>query len=297
MRIMKTDVRRWLWSLALLFAGLLAQSQAFADTSLDQGRLWRIEQQGRVSYLFGTMHSEHADVVTLPLIIRSHFESAKTLVLEMVLDQDAVLALSRAGMISDGPDLRELLGPALYRRTADAMEDYGVPEHALRSMKPWMVFSTLMMPKSRTGMFLDLQLYYEALAKGKTVKGIETAQEQIAVFDTMPIADQVVLLEDTLEQLPEMQAYFDRMREIYLSGDLAALERFSNEMMAGDDPELIARFNRRFITDRNRLMAERLEPVLKDGDAFIAIGALHLPGEQGVLHLLQQKGYEVSAEY
>ena len=63
--------------------------------------------------------------------------------------------------------------------------------------------------------------------------------------------------------------------------------------MASGDQHLAREFQRRLIVDRNQRMAERMEPWLKQGGAFIAVGALHLPGEQGLIRLLRQRGYSV----
>jgi uncharacterized protein YbaP (TraB family) len=67
-------------------------------------------------------------------------------------------------------------------------------------------------------------------------------------------------------------------------------------MQAGDQ-QLAAEFQDRLITRRNRLMAERLQPYLQEGNAFVAVGALHLPGETGLLELLEQRGYTVRVLY
>ncbi len=294
---MRTIIKMSWALLAWLLIVVPVAAELATAPDIEQGRLWRITKGEQASYLMGTMHSEHADVVTLPLIMRTHFDSAQTLVLEMVMDRQTITQVAEAQIITRGPLLPELLGKSLYTRTVEAMSGYGLPEHALRNMKPWFVMSVLMMPKSKTGLFLDLQLYYEALAQGKQLVGLETAQEQIAVFDTIPLADQVAMLEDTLDNLGEMENYFATMREIYLSGDLDKLEQYSNDMMASDDPELVQRFNQRFIVDRNVKMVERMMPQLDEGGAFIAVGALHLPGDSGILRLLQEKGYQVSVEY
>ncbi|UCE88321.1 MAG: TraB/GumN family protein [Pseudomonadota bacterium] len=67
--------------------------------------------------------------------------------------------------------------------------------------------------------------------------------------------------------------------------------------MEQSDPEIAELFTRRFIVERNRLMLERMQPRLREGNAFIAVGALHLPGEQGLLRLLERRGYRVKAIY
>lgn len=262
-----------------------------------QGRLWRISAEGvEPSYLFGTMHSEHPDVIRLPAAVERAFARSERLVLEMVLDETAILATVQAGLFEPGRDLESVLPPNLYRETVQAMADYGIPEPILRRYKPWMIFSTLMLPRSRSGMFLDLQLYQQAVAAGKPVAGLETAAEQIAVFDGMSMADQVSILRDTLDNLDRFDAWFEEMRRVYLGGDLDALARFSDGMMSDIDPALAQRFQRRFVSERNQRMVERLRPLLRRGGAFIAVGALHLPGEDGIIALLREAGYEVERE-
>ena len=262
-----------------------------------QGRLWRISAPGiDPGYLFGTMHSEHPEVVQLPPAVARALRRSDRLVLEMVLDENALLATAQAGLFESGRDLQDVLPPALYRRTVEAMAGYGVPEPVLRRFKPWMVFSTLMLPRSRTGMFLDLRLYQQAVTMGKPVSGLETAAEQIAVFDGMAMDDQVSILRDTLDNLERFDAWFEDMRRVYLSGDLEALAAFSDAMMGDIDPALARRFQQRFVTERNHSMVERLQPLLRQGGAFIAVGALHLPGEDGIIALLREAGYEVERE-
>lgn len=282
---------------AALWGLLLALVCVSAVPAEGQGRLWRISgADAGPSYLFGTMHAEHPDIIRLPPAVERAFAGSERLVLEMVLDETAILATVQAGLFEAGRDLEDVLSPPLYRRTVAAMADYDVPEPVLRRYKPWMIFSTLMLPRSRSGMFLDMRLYQQAMAAGKPVLGLETATEQIRVFDAMPMADQVSILRDTLDNLDRFDAWFEEMREVYLSGDLEALARFSDAMMSDIDPALAQRFQRRFVTERNHRMVERLQPLLRKGGAFIAVGALHLPGEDGIIALLREAGYEVERE-
>lgn len=282
---------------ALLWGLLLALVWVPTVPAEGQSRLWRISgADAAPSYLFGTMHAEHPDVVRLPPAVERAFAGSERLVLEMVLDETAILATVQSGLFEAGRNLEDVLPPPLYRRTVAAMAGYGIPEPVLRRYKPWMIFSTLMLPRSRSGMFLDMRLYQQAMAAGKPVLGLETAAEQIRVFDAMPMADQVSILRDTLDNLDRFDAWFEEMREVYLSGDLDALARFSDDMMRDIDPALAQRFERRFVTERNHRMADRLQPLLRKGGTFIAVGALHLPGEDGIIALLREAGYEVERE-
>jgi uncharacterized protein YbaP (TraB family) len=85
------------------------------------------------------------------------------------------------------------------------------------------------------------------------------------------------------------------MKGAYLAGNLADLSALADEGFAELDPALSGRIQQRLIADRNRHMAERLEPLLNQGRLFVAVGALHLPGEGGVLNLLAQRGYRITA--
>jgi len=103
------------------------------------------------------------------------------------------------------------------------------------------------------------------------------------------------MLTQTLESVSRIEGEFDRLKNAYLSGDLAGVSAIADEGFATLDPALGARIQQRLIGDRNRNMADRLEPLLKQGSLFVAVGALHLPGEGGVLNLLAQRGYRITA--
>jgi hypothetical protein len=87
------------------------------------------------------------------------------------------------------------------------------------------------------------------------------------------------------------------MKKFYLARDLNGLFAWMRRQAAGQDPRLMQLFQDRIIDARNRLMATRMVARLKDGLVFVAVGALHLPGRNGILSLLAQRGYKVSRIY
>jgi uncharacterized protein YbaP (TraB family) len=87
------------------------------------------------------------------------------------------------------------------------------------------------------------------------------------------------------------------MRSLYLARDLAGMEVMWEESLAELEPQTAALFRARLIDNRNKLMVKRMATRLKEGRSFIAVGALHLPGEKGVLRLLEKKGYTVTRVY
>lgn len=283
--------------LTLLY--LFSAAGALAAPRFEAGLLWKIERPGLApSYLFGTMHSEDPQVLALPPVVQQTFDAANGLTLEVVLDMQNMLAMAAATVLADGSTLESHVGPALYKRCVAALADHGLPQEYIATMKPWAAAVTLMQPPGGNGVVLDLMLYQEALAAGKPVEGLETAAEQLALFDDLSEADQVAMLRDTLDNLPEVKRLMVELKAAYLARDLQRLVEISDaSMAAGSDPALAEKFTRTVIVERNHRMASRMQPQLKSGNRFIAVGALHLPGEEGLLNLLSRQGYTLSRVY
>ncbi len=281
----------WL-TLALAVA---AQASADAGLPFSQGRLFRIGKPGTTpSHVFGTMHSDDQRVLSLPAPVRQAFDSAETVALELDLGP-AAMAASMAGMLlTDGRELRDVVGDELYAQTVEAVAGIGMPEMAIRKFKPWGVAMLLSMPPIDSGRFLDLALYQSAKAQGKTVKGLETAAEQLAVFDGLSEPDQIEILQEALANRHLFDRMFKEMTDAYLQGDLGALVRLNEKYGAGDSAAG-QRLQERLLDKRNKLMVKRLIPLLGKGNIFVAIGALHLPGKNGILYLLKEHGFKVKS--
>lgn len=281
--------------LLLVAAGVLPGGAAAAD---EQGLLWRVEDAAaRPSYLFGTIHSDDPRVNQLPMPVKSALDASDSYVMEVVLDEAAILQLAVASMLPPDQSLDDLLDEKAYRRTVEAMARYGYPEPAVARLKPWVVLTTLSTPRPRGGEILDLVLFTRADGLGKRIHGLETVEEQVAVLDQIPMADQIAALVDTLEHLDQLEASFDEIFAAYLSRDLARLAALSDEHLHFGDSEANEALLERLIDQRNVRMVERLQTRLREGGAFIAVGALHLPGEQGLIALLRARGYRVSPVY
>ena len=280
---------------ALLLWLFWATAQA---TSYSQGLLWKIERSGQApSYVFGTIHSEDPRVLNLPKPVQSALNGTKTYVMEAIIDASAMQAMSSAMLFSDGRALKDVVSASTYGKTVSAFTEYGLPEAAVQLMQPWALAITLSTPKPKTGLVLDLSLMQQATAQGKQTAGLESVDEQISIFAKLPMREQVIMLEDTLQHLSKLEQVMASMHSAYLARDLARLERISAEQQALGNRVLGEKLMRQLVDERNTRMVSRMEPYLKKGQVFIAIGALHLPGEAGVLNLLAKKGYRVSALY
>lgn len=269
-----------------------------ADARRDHGLLWEISKPGTASsYLFGTVHSEDPEVLQLAPPVQQAFDRSDSVILEIMMDMDAMIYSSTAMLMTDGRTLSGLIDKSLYEKTVQAIQTRGIPELVLERMKPWAAATALSVPPPETGMLLDLVLFQQAQEAGKQLHGLETIQEQLGVFDSMPEADQIRLLRDAVDNLDRIDRMNEEVLVLYkrrdLGGMLALNERYMNE----GDPEVSRDLVQRLIIDRNRTMVERMQPHLEAGNAFVAVGALHLPGDQGLLGLLDQRGYTLKAVY
>ena len=261
-----------------------------------KGVLFRIVGGGMSpSYVLGTIHSEDPRVLNFSYDLESAFKQKDVFLMEVVLDETALLEMSTSMLLLDGRTLQSILGDDLYRETARAVRKrLGIPEIAMNQMKPWAVMAALSVPPPKSGQFMDMVLYEKARQQGKQVVGLETADEQIRVFDSMPMEDQIALLKETLKHADELPETFEQLTLTYLSGDLEKVADLAEKFMNYGDPVLTERVLKRLNEDRNTKMVDQMLPYLVAGDAFVAVGALHLPGQKGILNLLRQKGFQTT---
>jgi uncharacterized protein YbaP (TraB family) len=280
--------------LAVLFCQTLLA--ATPPTGPAHGLLWEISRPGPAhAYLFGTIHSEDPGVIELAPAVERAFTGSRQVILEVYLDDDAMVAGGAAMLMTDGRRLSDVIGNQLFGQTAAALRTRGIPEAAAERMKPWAAATALSMPVPETGRVLDVVLFQRAQQAGKPLHGLETIDEQLEVFEGLPLDDQITLLRDAVEQFAGIDAMQAELLAAYKRQDLAAMLAINESAMSTGDQRLAGEFQRRLIVDRNHRMAERMEPYLEQGGAFIAVGALHLPGEQGLIRLLEQRGYSVRA--
>ena len=238
---------------------LLACGQA--DTGHRHGLLWEISQAGQQpSWLFGTIHSEDPEIVNLPPTVREAMDAARSVVLEILMDADAMQYSSTAMLMLDGRSLPDVIGRPLYEKVSTAIASRGIPELVLNHMKPWAAAVTLSTPAPETGEMLDRVLYQDALEQGKAVYGLETLQEQLSLFDAMPEADQIALLNDSVDNFQQLDALHAELLTAYKQRDLGEILAISTASMQAGDQRLAEDFQRRLIDERNRRMAERMQP-------------------------------------
>ena len=275
-----------------------------------KGIFWKIEKPGlKPSWLLGTMHVTDPRVLNLPPRAQEAHDGADTIVIESdeILDEKKATAslLMRPDlmMFTDGTTIEKLLSPEDYTRLEDGLKQRGIPLSAVSRMRPWMIASAVALPacemarKAKGVQFLDQKIAADAAAEGKQVKGLETLAEQLQAMAELPTEFHLKSLIETLELGAKMNDVVETMTDIYLSGDIGmTMPMLKTVTPEGSEEDSdYAAFEQRIILDRNKVMAERAVPILANGNVFMAVGALHLPGKEGVIELLRQQGFTVTA--
>jgi uncharacterized protein YbaP (TraB family) len=268
-----------------------------AASRFDHGLLWKIEAPGaRPSYLFGTIHVDDPRVTALPAPVVRALDGSDRFVMEALLDGDSLAQMAKAMYFDDDRTLEQVIGRDLYAATREALKARGIPDATVAKQKPWAVMMALSMPAPKTGEFLDLVLETRAAKQEKPIAGLETMAEQIAVFNDLPMPDQVALLKETVRAQPDLEKDYGELIRAYLARDLRTLAQISDKHDPGED-RLYRAVTDRLLTRRNARMRQRMVPFLKQGNAFIAVGAAHLAGDRGLLNLLEKAGYRVTPIY
>jgi uncharacterized protein YbaP (TraB family) len=160
-------------------------------------------------------------------------------------------------------------------------------------MKVWAAMMTLSVPPPETGFFMDFSLSLRASGAGLQVVGLETLEQQLSFLENMPLDHQLDLLDQALEEYNQVGEIHRQMVDHYLGGNLQALKSLAEEQLDELAPESKVYFLEQGIEARNVRMLASVLPHFETGRVFIAVGALHLPGQTGLISLLRRHGYDL----
>jgi len=260
------------------------------------GLLWKISKPGiRPSYLFGTIHLADKEVVDLPPVVSEKLAGSRIFVMEALPQAAEAAKLSQMMIFGDQQRLDKLLSASMFKQVVDILAAYHLDEETVNKLKPWAAFITMSYPADLRPI-LDLQLLETAKDKGLDTRGLETLAEEGEIFNGMKLQDQLTLLKDSACYHDRFLKDFKVMKSLYLKRDLKGLYLYSQRYRFNDN-HVYDSLSGRLLTRRNRTMADRIRPILREGGAFIAIGALHLTGSDGVLALLNKKNYRITRVY
>src|SRR5436190_6990700 len=287
------------FSAAVAIALILA-SGAAAQT---RGRtfLWKVQSGGSVMYLAGSVHALTADAYPLNPAYQRAFDASSALVEEIDLAEADPLAggigLLAKGMYQDGRTFSSAVSRQTVTLVQEKLKNTPLALDLIQPMKPWMVMLMIEALGSQDAgldpeLGLDKHFYNLATDGRKQVIGLETAESQIDRFDKMPEAMQEQMLRSELAEMDTEKSSLRSILTAWQTGDAAAIEKM---LLASFTTNPAAYTS--LITERNRNWMPQLESCLRrSSPCFVIVGAAHLVGPQGLLAMLQQKGYRVEQQ-
>jgi uncharacterized protein YbaP (TraB family) len=279
----------------------VAVSTAAAQSVGTRSFLWKVQSATGVMYLAGSVHALDASVYPLNPAFERAFEASDALVEEIdMAEMETLSSVSKmlsSGMFRDGRTFNSVVSPETARLVAERFKDTPGMTEALGQMKPWMVnllLSALLMQEAGLdpALGLDKHFYDKAKAAGKPIVGLETAQSQINRMDRLPMADQDRMLLSTLQNLKRDSGPMKTIVDYWRRGNATGIERLVLEEFQGYPTAYAS-----LIVERNRNWMPQMDACLARRTAcFVVVGAAHIVGPDGLLALLQRKGYRVEQQ-
>ena len=286
--------RRAVLLLALAAAPALAWPAA---QRYERGLLWRVARKGEApSHVYGTIHDSDARLADLPAAVNEAFAHSRSLMVEFLPDAYSRARFTEAALFAGEHTLEQTIGAADFARVLEQLAPLGLAPDVVNKFKPWGALINLRHTGAAEAMSVDAQLLARARERRIPVAQLEGVEEQIFTFDECPMDSQMALLRHSLAHHAELVELASRTLDAYLARDLAAIWRLREEFIRRY-PEVAAHqavMTKRLLYDRSVVMAFRMQRELRRGDAFVALGALHLYGPQGVLALLERDGYRAT---
>ena len=292
-------MRQFLLKIAIALISLLMSIFPAEGQETNEGTLlYEIKGNGleQPSYLFGTIHLLCPDDLNLSKKVITAMDNSDQLVLEIDLSDRNVLKEIQAKMMyTDGTTASDYLNENELKTVERFFKDsLKMPFERLKNIKPF--FLTSMTYRH----YLDCQpaswefrLVQEAKKRDMEIAGLETAEEQMAAIESLPLPLRKNMLLESISDFQNMKTLFDEMLSYYLNENILKIHSLANEYMSDEYAEMESKL----LSERNHNWIEQINEVSKTQSAFYAVGAAHLGGANGVIKLLQNQGYQVTPIY
>ncbi len=286
--------------------------QAATDSvPFPSGNRWRAEKAGQVIDLIGTYHLDDPRLAPMLASALPALDKATALLVEAGPGEEKALKARIARepallVITDGPTLPETLPPETWDRLSQAMAERGIPGFMAAKFRPWYISMMLSIPtcaltEMGTPNGLDRQLIDAATARGTPVQALEPYDTVFRIFDTLSRQDQLSMITSALAMADGAEDMSATLAAQYFAGENRLIWEFMRAetlKLPGYTPEQVTRefatMEEAMIDARNRSWIPVIDAAAAKGPVLVAFGALHLPGQQGVLNLLAQDGWTIT---
>jgi hypothetical protein len=277
----------------IIFALILLSGMTFAQT--ENELLYRISGNGieAPSYIFGTIHIT-CDA-TLDELTKKALAATSQMYLELDMDDPEMQTnMMKHLAMKNGTTISQLLSPADYDiLSAFLKQKMGASVGVVETYKPFVLSATFLSslldcaPQS-----FEAELMKVANLQNEPVFGLETVEEQMALFDQIPYQVQAEeLIKSIKNDFVADKIELNELIKIYSNKNLVEMQRY----LANSKNALMTKYDDLLLTKRNKNWIASIVRITKEKPTFFGVGAAHLLGPQGVISLLRERGYEVEA--
>ncbi|AYM85432.1 TraB/GumN family protein [Pseudoalteromonas agarivorans] len=279
---------------------ILALFIATSFNSVAAPALFKVEKNGTSSYLFGTVHVGDASMKGLPEKVIKAIDQSEQVVVEVDISKLTPLQMQQRSMpfmmLKDGKTLQTELSKQNYNKLKDYFAKKSIDIAMFNGLKPWAVMVTMMQIEFQNAGFsdqtgIDKQVLAYAKKQNITIGELETLEQQLQMFDGMALLSNE-MIEETFEQLADINTYFIKLVNAWKNGDMNTLTEYYN--MSFDESNYGEISEQVMLVNRNNKWVEQLVPRLTNEKLFIAVGALHLPEQHGLIKQLTDAGFTIT---
>jgi hypothetical protein len=284
-----------------LLASLLALVTASAAAQPPRPLLWKVSDADNHIYLLGSFHALKDSDYPLAASVDAAFVDSEALVFELSPEEmnspELPKKLLAAAMLSNGKTLQQSMSGQSWERLRQYADKRNLPLQDYQQLEPW--FVSLLISLREMALIgydpkqgLDQHLVARAAQAGKRTGGLETADRQIAVLDSMSALEQQQSLSESLDSAKDFKTKIDQLHQFWRSGNAAALE----EMLALEFKRDYAQLYQRINVDRNQAWLPKIRRMLDEesrDETLVVVGSMHLLGADGLVSQLKARGYRV----
>ncbi|MFM8899129.1 MAG: TraB/GumN family protein [Burkholderiales bacterium] len=294
-------IRAWIFFF-LLTPTFAIQAADDSQSLVNRGLLYRVEKDGALVYVYGTLHVGHAKYFPLQAAVVRALNQSVALALELDTALPSFGRMARTfGRLPPGHDLTHLLGSELASAVAKSVveSDPRIPYEYALQLKPFLAYGSIgpRMPTGYSGQFgLESHLRKLAIERRISVLEVEGPRRQFETFDDVKPALLKQFMQDRLDgqKSGKNSAVLADLLRAWESGNELAL-RANLETPVSENKEVATMYRERMFDRRNRGIASFIEALARPGEpAFVAVGVLHLVGQNGLIALMRTKGFKCS---
>ncbi len=285
-------IKKNLVSISVILASLMS-AQVSAESSV-----WKVTKGNDYIYIGGTVHILPPSEFPLPAEFEQAYKKSDAIVLETKLpdpsDSAFQMKMMQTMAYSNGKTITEFISPKTQQQLTEYVTSLGADFTMLAGFKPGFLVTMLTMLEAQkaqlSGEGVDMFYSNKASQDNKAIEYFETADFQMNMIAEMGMGNEEKFIKSNIEQMQDFKKVFLGLLKAWRAGDTEQLNKLALEPMK-EDPETV----KLMLTDRNKNWIKDIDKMFTDNDKeFVLVGVAHLVGDDNVLALLKNKGYQIN---